>query len=204
MGTKVSYILMSLFCALFIGCSDDRGDTEYAQFPLSEDAKRWFSGVHNERDTFKSTNGLSDVYQITLSKFNPLIHVNGQEGYGEQTIVECIPTLGDDKFGFTVSNSNTDELIQFEYSRIKQWFLLNSPYTEVFFDGPYYYQMQQSVLEYIGDTVLNKVQYRDIYRNDLLIEEMPGNVKIAREIYLSKSQGLVAFSVLDSVVWYKK
>lgn len=215
MGNKVKFVVGALFLILNTGCIEDLVEEEekFEYVYFSQNAKGWFARVQNENISFKSTNGLSEVYSFSIVRTTEYGAPRDVVEIGEKYVLSCNPSLGDAEFQFVIANVDGPENIDIRYSEhnspisyayINQMFNIKSPYEELRFYS--YILGEQPIgmgLKFIGDTIINKIPYKDVFRN--AIQYHSSNIATAvNEIYVSKSLGLVAFKTRDSIIWHRE
>ncbi len=204
----VGLLLMSFVCS----CNKPQPDpSDRPRFLLSEDSREWFS-IIEDSISMKSDNGLSEIYKIGRFKMTPLTTINGTLGYGESYSLRMTPSLGEFDFGLAISNEDGHETIGIthlgfisgESHLVIQKFLTTSPHATTYFHYVPFGHVPNSLgLTYIGDTIINKRDYHDVFVNRINNGTYNEGQEI-KEIYISISLGLVCFSTLSSVTWYRE
>ncbi len=212
MGNKIIILSIGIFfITLSITCKKEK-DEGYPSFPLSKNAKGWFSEVQNGSVFFRSNNGLSESYDLRITRNNVLGTFNGKQGLGEEYWLICDPALGDVHFYFRVSNVDNPEHIELDYMDytnhprtywVSQWFLTKDPFNEIKFYCNFQDKTTGLGIRFIGDTIIAQKKYSDIFHNKIIIDTA-GTKRAVDEIYLSKSIGLVAYRTQDSIIWFRE
>ncbi len=197
---KIRIFWLGIFMMiLLVACKKE--EEGYPTFPLSENAKGWFSGVQNGYVSFRSSNGLSEGYKLEIQRYDILATFNDKQGLGEECRLSMDANLGNQDFSFKLSNADNPEHIEIGYYNWSKntgayhWYLTEYPYKLI-----RYTSSSGGIclgLVYIGDKVINGKKYQDVFIN--YSKNNPIN-----EIYLSKSKGLLGYKTQDSIFWYKE
>lgn len=192
-------------------CHKQQDSNDRTHFLLSEDSRRWFS-IQEDSISVKSNTGLSDIYKVVRYRMEPLTTINGKLGIGESYTIAMDPSLSEYSFNLTVSNENGPETIGITYQAfnsigthlVTQKFLTRAPYSITYFHYVPFEQGASSLgIREIGDTIINKRQYHDIFVNRI-DNGIYNEGQAIKEIYISKSIGFIAFTTKSSVMWYRE
>lgn len=204
-------LLISVLMLFCVSCEKYEREPDEEEFiPIGEEGRQWFKGLPG-RVNFRSNTGLTDSYTIGSDYHDKRVRVEGKMNtYAEAQKYYYSSDLNGYQFFIGIRSSEKEDGITFEYhTYIKSYFsfmvftigLKSYKPIYIFRDPLDTPTVNVSSLRSIADTAIGGTEYTDLY--SVSIDHKYMDTSAINSLFISKSKGLVAFTVQKNIIWYR-